>query len=78
MKALPFDTDVIRLYPEFGVPADRLLTEPDTGLQFVSALKGRFPGELPPSEDVLKRVLTLRKLGLLPRLGRSYHGRNMH
>lgn len=64
------DDVLVAAYGEVMVPADQLLADPAAGDRFVEALS-RKTTEPIDRQRVLWRVLTLRKMGRLPRLRRK-------
>jgi hypothetical protein len=76
MSISELDGDLAVVYGEYGVPVDRLLTEPKLGDGFVKAVETRVGRVLPDKMGVLRRVVNLRKDGRLPRLQRRFRGRH--
>lgn len=64
------DTILPALYQQFDVPADRLVTDPQLGDRFADLVRGQMPGMAIDKGLVLRRLITLRKRGLLPRIRR--------
>ena len=63
------DSVLPRLYHEFDVPADQLVTDADLGDRFLNLVRQQI-GTAVDRSTVLKRLITLRKKGQLPRLRR--------
>ena len=61
------DSILPEMYLKFNTPADRITTDPDLADRFVRLVNERVAAE---SAIVLRRLITLRKKGLLPRLRR--------
>lgn len=64
------DVLLIAVYGELKIPADRLLADPALGNRFVDALAQKTTEPIVRQRE-LSRVLSLRKMGQLPRLQRS-------
>lgn len=74
------DDDILRkMYVEYNAPCDRLVSNP-VSLQAFAEDYVQRTGQQVEAVQVSHRLLTLRKLGAakggLPRLRRSYQGRN--
>lgn len=75
-----FDDNVLReMYVEYDTACDRLVSDPAKILPFAEDYTGRTGQQVEPAQ-LAHRLLNLRKLGEakggLPRLRRTYHGRN--
>jgi len=75
-----FDDDVLReMYVEYDAPCDRLVSNP-ASLQSFAEDYAQRTGQQVEAAQLAHRLLTLRKLGAvkggLPRLRRTYNGRN--
>ncbi|MEM7210317.1 MAG: hypothetical protein AAF479_00275 [Pseudomonadota bacterium] len=57
------------VYREFDVPADQIVTNAELGDRFVDIVRRNASGSF-DKMVVLRRLITLRKRGLLPRLRR--------
>lgn len=64
------DITLRQLYLEFDTPADRVLSNPQLAEQFFKRVSDRA-GVVLEREAVFKRLLHLRKKGVLPRLRRN-------
>lgn len=60
----PEDLRLVDAYREFGVPVDQLIT---TGAIHQFSLEMKADGDTRSPEDLMKRLLNLRKAGRLPR-----------
>jgi hypothetical protein len=74
------DDNILReMYVEYNTPCDRLVSDPES-LQLFTADYAQRTGQQVEAAEVSHRLLTLRKLGAakggLPRLRRTYNGRN--
>ena len=73
------DKLLIELYVENDVPCDQLVSDPESLCEFTKQYAERSGQDVKPKE-VSKRMLNLRRRGQdkggLPRLRRSYNGRN--
>jgi hypothetical protein len=76
---VPDDSVLREMYVKDNVPCDRLVSDPERLFAFTQAYTDRTGQEIEPAH-LAHRLLTLRKLGEakggLPRLRRTYHGRN--
>jgi hypothetical protein len=75
-----FDDTVLKeMYVGYDTPCDRLVSDPSRLSAFVQDYRNRT-GEQVDAAELAHRLLALRKLGEakggLPRLRRSYRGRN--
>lgn len=75
-----FNDDIIReMYRDYNIPCDTLVSDQEQLLPFMEDYIQRTDQEVEPAQ-LARRLLTLRKLGEanggLPRLRRSYNGRN--
>lgn len=75
------DECIIRKYVAFNIPADQIVSDPELSKHFTDEVNKELESD--EQLDVArlnKRLLNLRKKGEsnggLPRLRRSYHGRN--
>jgi hypothetical protein len=64
------DSVLIKTYGEVMVPADQLLTDTVEGDRYLNAIRQKTTEPI-DRRRVLGRVLTLRKMGRLPRLRRK-------
>ena len=73
------DTTLIEMYREYDTPCDTLISDQAEFLPFVADYTSRT-GQQVESSELARRLLALRKMGEakggLPRLRRSYNGRN--
>jgi hypothetical protein len=76
MKTTPLDNALTKTYEEFNVPVDQFLGDSALIDAFVSAVQKRFAKADLDSLAIMRRLVNLRKQGKLPRLRRSYYGRN--
>jgi hypothetical protein len=70
------DTALRSTYQEFDVPADQFIANQELVGEFVSAVESRLGNVQLDSCEVMRRLINLRKKGLLPRLRRGYFGRD--
>ena len=75
-----FNDDIIReMYRDYNIPCDTLVSDQEQLLPFMEDYIQRTDQEVEPAQ-LARRLLRLRKLGEanggLPRLRRSYNGRN--
>lgn len=78
--SLALDDNILKeMYVEYNIACDRLVSDPENLLSFTKDYAERT-GQQIEAAQVSHRLLTLRKLGQdkggLPRLRRTYHGRN--
>jgi hypothetical protein len=66
---LPPDEVLIRTYAEAKLPADRVSTEARTRQAFIAHLPSQYHDT--DAEAVAKRLLNLRRRGLLAKVGRK-------
>jgi hypothetical protein len=76
MVSSNLDSALIAAYEQFDVPVDRFLGDDALTQEFIHLVANRFSGALLDSQDVMRRLMILRKKGQLPRLRRAYFGRN--
>jgi hypothetical protein len=69
------DATRIAAYVEFDVPVDRFIGNTDLTESFAVLVRDRVGDAGLDGEELVRRVLYLRKRGRLPRLRRSYYGR---
>jgi hypothetical protein len=69
-----FDSTLAVTYQEFDVPVDQFLADDRLTKRFVSIVAGKLH-EPVESQQVMRRLMNLRKKGRLPRLRRTYNGR---
>ena len=71
---------LIKMYKEYHIPCDQLVSNPQTLTKFTSEYKKRTGEEAEPAQ-MGREMLNLRRRGEakggLPRLMRKYHGRNL-
>jgi len=67
---MELDAAIVSAYVEIDTPADRLVLHREFGDRFVE-LVGRKTERPIMREQALERLITLRKLGRLPRLRRN-------
>ena len=76
---VPDDSVLREMYIKNNMPCDRLVSDPERLFAFTQAYADRTGQTIEPA-DLAHRLLTLRKLGEakggLPRLRRTYSGRN--
>ena len=70
------DATLIATYAAFDTPVDRFIGNPDLAEEFTRRLRGRSGAGSLNSQEVMQRLVYLRKRGRLPRLRRNYYGRN--
>jgi hypothetical protein len=70
-----FDSTLVWAYKEFDVPVDRFLADDHLTRKFVATVAGKLDQAV-ESQQVMRRLMNLRKKGRLPRLRRAYHGRH--
>lgn len=75
-----FDDAIIReMYREYNIPCDTLISDQEQLVPFAEDYIHRIGQKVEPAQ-LARHLLTLRKLGEakggLPRLRRSYNGRN--
>ncbi len=70
------DLALVATYEEFDVPVDGFLGDDSLTKAFVASVADRLGSENLDSQDVMRRLVSLRKKGRLPRLRRAYYGRN--
>jgi hypothetical protein len=76
MEVMTLDAALAAVYVEFDVPADRFIANADLAEAFAAAVRERVGDLALETQVVLHRLLYLRKRAHLPRLRRSYFGRN--
>lgn len=67
---MKFDEALIQAYVEIDTPADQLTIHDDLAARFVDAVQ-RFTQEPIDRAKALHRLISLRKMGRLPRLRRG-------
>ncbi len=70
------DEALIATYEAFDTPADQFIGNPDLVKAFVTAVQARMGDDGLDTQEVMRRLVYLRKRGRLPRLRRNYYGRN--
>lgn len=71
------DSVIVAEYTSFNVPSDRIVADPEMSEEFAKNVNRQLPtADRCDCRTVNSRLLTLRKLGRLPRLARDYNGRN--
>ncbi len=70
------DEAIIALYAVFNTPADRFSGDQCRAGAFTAAVRERVGNASLTEQEVIQRLLYLRKRCRLPRLRRQYHGRN--
>ncbi len=65
------DAVLTRLYEEFDVPADQFLADDALTDEFVEHVYRSLGRREPDRQEVMRRLVTLRKGGRLPRLRRG-------
>jgi hypothetical protein len=70
------DSALVAAYEEFNVPVDCFFGDDGLTQAFVALVGSRLGGGDLDPPMVMRRLMTLRKRGRLPRLRRDYHGRN--
>ena len=71
------DSALVASYEEFNVPVDCFIGDDALTQAFVASLAGRLGGEDLNPQEVMRRLMNLRKKGRLPRLRRTYNGRSV-
>lgn len=77
MTGNPLDNALTKIYAEFDTPVDQFIGDPNRTMAFVLAVRESLGGQDLAPQQVMQRLVNLRKKGLLPRLRRSYHGRKV-
>ena len=77
MEQAPFDAVLVATYEEFNVPVDQFIGNPELTDAFVAAVGGHAGEAVSDPPAVMRRLVNLRKKGVLPRLRRSYNGRGV-
>ena len=75
MDVVPLDDILVKTYEDFDTPADRFIGDAVLTEAFVTAVRRRAGDSSPDPLTIMRRLVTLRKQGRLPRLRRSYYGR---
>lgn len=75
MTPTAFDSTLAAAYAEFNIPVDRFLANERLTQQFVTTVARKLGDPTVESQQVMRRLINLRKKGRLPRLRRSYNGR---
>lgn len=70
-----FDTALVRTYEGFDVPVDQFIGDDGLTDAFVTAVRAEAGDPNLATQEVMRRLVSLRKQGRLPRLRRSYYGR---
>lgn len=70
------DGILIATYAEFNTPVDQFIGNDGLAGEFVHVLEERAGTTGLDSQEILQRLVYLRKRGRLPRLRRNYYGRN--
>jgi hypothetical protein len=76
MVAGNLDSALVAAYQDFDVPVDRFFGDDGLTQAFVASVAGRLGAADLNPQEVMRRLMNLRKKGRLPRLRRSYYGRN--
>lgn len=76
MNTTSLDNALVQTYTDFNVPVDQFIGNPRLTEAFVAAVHALSLEEGPDSQVLMQRLVNLRKKGRLPRLRRSYNGRN--
>jgi hypothetical protein len=71
------DSALVAAYEEFNVPVDGFFGDDRLTQAFLALVAGRLGTEDLEPQDVMRRLINLRKKGRLPRLRRAYHGRDV-
>ncbi len=77
MATTQFDAVLISAYQEFRVPVDSFFADDELTEKFVTYVSSKVGSNDLDSQDVMRRLMTLRKMGRLPRLQRAYRGRHV-
>ncbi|HBI41434.1 MAG TPA: hypothetical protein DDY78_01075 [Planctomycetales bacterium] len=76
MNRAILDGVLVKTYGDFNVPVDKFLGDSSLIAAFVAAVEvGAGSVEFEPQE-IMRRLINLRKKGRLPRLRRAYFGRS--
>ena len=59
------------LYEQFDTPADQIVTSAELREAFADRVRARAAEASLPTQEVMKRLLALRKAGRLPRIRRD-------
>lgn len=70
------DQTLIAAYEAFDTPVDQFIGNPGLAEAFATVLASRVDTPAVDSQKIVQRLVYLRKRGRLPRLRRSYYGRN--
>jgi hypothetical protein len=71
------DLALVAAYEEFNVPVDGFFGDERLTQAFVATVAGRLGAMDLDAQEVMRRLINLRKQGRLPRLRRAYYGRNV-
>lgn len=69
------DDALVATYAEFGVPADQFFADTQLTQRFLRLLAARLKRTVKDPRRTMRRLVSLRKMGRLPRLQRAYYGR---
>jgi hypothetical protein len=70
------DAALIATYEAFDTPVDQFIGNPGLAEAFATALRNRADTSGLDLQEIMHRLVYLRKRGRLPRLRRNYYGRN--
>jgi hypothetical protein len=76
MVTTPLDDALAKTYVDFNVPVDHFIGNPELTQAFVAAVHSHAGESSLDAQAMMRRLVNLRKKGLLPRLRRAYNGRN--
>ncbi len=76
MNTRPLDDILVKTYEDFDIPVDQFIGDAGLTEAFVVAVRRQAGDHGSDSQAIMRRLVTLRKQGRLPRLRRAYYGRN--
>ena len=76
MATFTLDEALISIYGDFDTPTDQFIGNPELAEAFAEALRNRLGDASLDLQEIMQRLVYLRKRGRLPRLRRSYSGRH--
>lgn len=76
MERATLDDLLVKTYEEFNIPVDKFLGDSGLVEAFVASVGVRAGSDDFESQEIMRRLINLRKKGRLPRLRRAYFGRS--